>query len=282
MSASAATIQLILTANPLERAEGEVAVAGFFTDERPLRGGAARADWRLCGGLSRRIESGDLSGKSGEALLIGCGRALRAPRLMLLGLGDRHAFDQLRVSDETRAAVERCARLRCDRVALAPLGIAPDDVPRHAAALLAILVLVQVVLGAFVAGTKAGLTYNTWPLMDGTLVPSGLFIQSPWWKNLFENVATVQFDHRLGAYTLFAVAWLHAWQARGTGNGLSATMLAVLVSLQAALGIATLVMVVPLDVALTHQLGAVIVLIAAVSHLRAMWPAMPLPQANAA
>ncbi len=132
-----AQIDLILTARPLERVESEIAVAGFFTDERPLRGGAARADWRLCGGLSRRIESGDLSGKSGEAMLIGCGRALRAPRLMLLGLGDRQDYDQLRVSDETRQALGRCRKLRLKSIALTPLGIAPDDVPRHAAALVA-------------------------------------------------------------------------------------------------------------------------------------------------
>jgi len=133
-------IEVVLTARPLERVESDIAVAGFFADERPLRGGAARADWRLCGGLSRRIENGDLSGKSGEAMLIACGRALRAPRLMLLGLGDRHAYDQLRVSDETRSALERCRQLRLARVALAPLGIATDDVPRHAAALVAGLV----------------------------------------------------------------------------------------------------------------------------------------------
>jgi hypothetical protein len=130
-------IELILTTSPLERVEGDIAVAGFFSDERPLRGGAARADWRLCGGLSRRIESGDLSGKSGEALLIACGRALWSPRLLLLGLGDRHVFDPLRVADETREALDRCRKLRCERVALAPLGIAADDVPRHAAALVA-------------------------------------------------------------------------------------------------------------------------------------------------
>lgn len=134
------TADLVLTARPLERIESDIAVAGFFTDERPLRGGAARADWRLCGGLSRRIESGDLSGKSGEAMLIACGRALRSPRLMLLGLGDRDGYDLLRVSDEVRAALARCRRLRLRRVALSPLGIAPDDVPRHAAAVIAGLV----------------------------------------------------------------------------------------------------------------------------------------------
>lgn len=131
-----AGIEILLTSRPLERVEGEVAVAGFFSDDRPLRSGAARVDWRLCGGLSRRIESGDLSGKSGEALLIGCGRALRAPRLMLLGLGERHAFDQMRATDEMRTALERCRRLNCSRIAMSPLGIASDDVPRHAAALI--------------------------------------------------------------------------------------------------------------------------------------------------
>jgi len=130
-------IELTLTSRPLERAEGEVAVVGFFVDERPLRGGAARADWRLCGGLSERIESGDLSGKSGEALLIGCGRALAAPRLLLLGLGDRKAFDQLRVRNEIHHAMDRCQKLGCSRIALSPLGIATDDIPRHAAALVA-------------------------------------------------------------------------------------------------------------------------------------------------
>ena len=130
-----ATIELILTPHPLERIAGEVAVVGFFTDERPLRGGAARADWRLCGGLSRRIECGDLSGKSGEALLIGCGRALSSPRLMLLGLGDRQSFDRTRVRDEVREAVDRCLKLGCTRVAFAPLGFAADDIPRHAGAI---------------------------------------------------------------------------------------------------------------------------------------------------
>jgi hypothetical protein len=128
---------LELTARPLERVESDVAVAGFFTDERPLRGGAARVDWRLCGGLSKRIVKGDLSGKSGEALLMGCGRALRSPRLLVLGLGDRGDFDLLRFADETAEAMRRCVDLRCPQIALTPLGVSPDDVPRHAASLVA-------------------------------------------------------------------------------------------------------------------------------------------------
>ncbi len=129
------------------------------------------------------------------------------------------------------------------------------------------LALVQIFLGGLVAGLNAGLSYNTWPLMDGVLVPSGLLIQEPWWRNLFENAATVQFDHRLGAYLLFAVVLFHAWRARTTG----AFALAVLVAAQAALGISTLVMQVPLPLALLHQLGAVAVLTAAVVYWRGMF-----------
>jgi hypothetical protein len=125
---------LELTPRTLERVESDVAVAGFFNDERPLRGGAARADWRLCGGLSKRIERGDLSGESGEAFLIGCGRALRSPRLLVVGLGGRREFDLLRLSDEIAAVIGRCNRLRCSEIAMSPLGVAPDDLPRHAAA----------------------------------------------------------------------------------------------------------------------------------------------------
>ena len=166
-------------------------------------------------------------------------------------------------------------------------GLAPSPLSgsrqrlRGVAGLLVALTGLQIFLGGLVAGLDAGLTYNTWPLMDGTLVPSGLFALSPWWRNLFESVMTVQFDHRFGAYVLFALAWAHAGQARGTPYGRGAVGLALLVSLQACLGIATLLMAVPLDVALTHQLGAMIVLIAAVINLRRMWPAMPMAAAAA-
>jgi hypothetical protein len=128
-------ITIGLSPKPLERVESDVAVAGFFADDRPLRGGAARADWRLCGGLSQRIENGDLSGEAGEALLIGCGPALRTPRLLLLGLGERKGFDLARASEGMQRAMERCLLLGCPRLAVSPLGIAPDDVPRHVEAL---------------------------------------------------------------------------------------------------------------------------------------------------
>jgi cytochrome c oxidase assembly protein subunit 15 len=141
---------------------------------------------------------------------------------------------------------------------------------RRVASLIIALVLLQIFLGGLVAGLNAGMTFNTWPLMDGVLVPSGLLIQEPAWRNLFENAATVQFDHRMVGYVLFAVALLHALQARGNSHGRTALLLALLVTLQAVIGIATLLLVVPLHLALTHQLGAVIVLWVAVAHRRAM------------
>lgn len=134
-------------------------------------------------------------------------------------------------------------------------------------------VLVQIYLGGLVAGLHAGLTYNTWPLMDGAMVPSDLFIQSPWWRNLFENPKTVQFVHRIFAYTVLVLAILHLNQVRasapGTTHSRRAWVLLGLVLAQAAIGIATLLMSVPLHLGLTHQAFALVVLAFAVAHWRA-------------
>jgi cytochrome c oxidase assembly protein subunit 15 len=142
---------------------------------------------------------------------------------------------------------------------------------RIMAGLIVAMAFAQIFLGGLVAGTDAGLTFNTWPLMDGTFVPDGLLAQEPAWRNFFENVATVQFDHRIGAYLLLAVTFIHAIQARGTMVRRSALILFFVVLGQAALGVLTLIHAVPLPLGLLHQLGAVIVLIAAVMHLRAMF-----------
>lgn len=145
---------------------------------------------------------------------------------------------------------------------------------RPTATLLLALVVLQIGLGAFVAGLHAGLTYNTWPLMDGHLVPplADLLRQSPLWSNLFENVTTVQFDHRTVAYAVLIVALFHAaeaWsQAPGTGAARRAALLVGAVAAQAAIGITTLLLVVPLWAALLHQAFAMVVLGLAVLHRR--------------
>ena len=136
-----------------------------------------------------------------------------------------------------------------------------------------LLVLVQILLGAFVAGLKAGASYNTWPLMDGRLLPDGLGAMEPWYLNLFENALTVQFNHRLVAYALvFATLW-HVWRPRGTRNSrirFTAAALAAAVLAQAALGVATLLAQVPLALGLAHQAGAAAVFGVAVWHLHAL------------
>jgi cytochrome c oxidase assembly protein subunit 15 len=141
---------------------------------------------------------------------------------------------------------------------------------RAEAAGIAAVVLLQVAAGAFVAGLKAGSGWNTWPLMDGALIPEGLGAVSPWWANLFENALTVQFNHRLLAYAIAAaVAW-HLWSLLGsTQNGptrASGLVLAGAVLAQIVLGISTLLAHVPMPLALLHQSGAVAVLAAALWH----------------
>src|SRR5262245_29156741 len=148
---------------------------------------------------------------------------------------------------------------------------APARIRAGALALLA-LVLLQIYLGALVSGLRAGLIYNTWPLIDGGLVPDGarLFFEVPLWRNFFENALTVQFDHRIVAYALWLLAMLHAADvARAVRGGAALTgalVLASAVTLQAALGIAALLHQAPLSLALLHQAGAIAVLAIAVVH----------------
>ena len=143
---------------------------------------------------------------------------------------------------------------------------------RVTANVLVVLVLAQIYLGALTAGLRAGLTYNTWPLIDGALVPSAahLFFDQPLWRNFFENTLTVQFDHRMMAYTVLVLALLHAGDAlwmKGRGPVvIDAVVLALAVMLQAALGVLTLLYQVPIALGLAHQGMALIVLTIASLH----------------
>lgn len=139
---------------------------------------------------------------------------------------------------------------------------------KAAAWTLVLAVLAQIALGGFVAGSKAGFTYNTWPLMDGALIPpvEHLFKVKPFWENFVDNPTMVQFNHRIGAYLLLALAVWHAVAARGTGVAKMARMLAAMVLLQGVMGIVTLLLVVPLWAGLAHQAFAMLVLLVAVIH----------------
>jgi cytochrome c oxidase assembly protein subunit 15 len=152
---------------------------------------------------------------------------------------------------------------------------APPPVPgrvRVGAAAMLVLTLAQIYLGALVAGLRAGYAYNTWPLIDGALVPDAarLFFDTPLWRNFFENILTVQFDHRMLAYAIFLLALLHALDVeRGVKAGparAGAFALFAAIALQVALGIATLLWRVPLALALAHQAAAMAVLTVAALH----------------
>jgi cytochrome c oxidase assembly protein subunit 15 len=137
------------------------------------------------------------------------------------------------------------------------------------------LVLLQIALGGLVAGSKAGLTFNTWPLMDGRVVPplDMLFVVEPWIENFVDNVALVQFNHRIVAYVVVAFALYHAHQVIRQGPGTVAARRALGVAglclAQGALGVVTLLLAVPLWAGLAHQVVAMIVLAMAAVHARA-------------
>ncbi len=149
--------------------------------------------------------------------------------------------------------------------------------PRHgrewAALLLTGLILLQVAAGGFVAGLDAGFGFNTWPLMEGAMIPDGLLAAHPWWRNLFENALTVQFNHRMIAYLIVVLV---AWHALVLRSGPSLLLLAT-VLLQVVIGIWTLLWAVPLWLGLVHQGGALVVLAAALWNLHLMLSSRTAP-----
>lgn len=153
-------------------------------------------------------------------------------------------------------------------------GRADSGKLRRAAAALLLLVFVMVLSGALVAGTHAGLEYNTFPLMNGRVVPSGLFAMEPWYRNFFDNLGTVQFDHRLIAWLLaFLVPWLWLRVRRAAAPRrarLAADLLLGALALQITLGISTLLLVVPVPLAAAHQAGALLVFTAALFLLHSL------------
>ena len=125
------------------------------------------------------------------------------------------------------------------------------------------LVFVMALSGGLVAGLRAGHAYNTFPLMNGHLVPPEAFMLEPWWRNFFWNVATVQLVHRCFFWLLLVLVPLLWWQARRTPARIAAHHLLAMFIIQASLGISTLLLSVPIPLAAAHQAGAVVVLAAA-------------------
>jgi heme a synthase len=125
------------------------------------------------------------------------------------------------------------------------------------------LIFLMILAGGFVAGNKAGFAFNTFPLMNGAFVPAGLYAMTPGWINNFENIATVQFNHRLLAYVLLVVVTIYWWFGHKAALVASTRrmfywLLAAL-CVQIGLGISTLLLVVPVWLGALHQAGALLV-----------------------
>lgn len=134
----------------------------------------------------------------------------------------------------------------------------PHDTPAWG---LFALIFLQIMFGALVAGLDAGLTYNTYPLMDRQFIPEGLHQLSPWWKNHLESVLTVQFQHRMAALAVVACSLAYAWKRWALAQARPALRwLLGALALQFALGVATLLSVVDMWIAVPHQLGALLLL----------------------
>ena len=145
---------------------------------------------------------------------------------------------------------------------------APPSLARFSQAICA-LVFLMVLSGGLVAGLHAGLAYNTFPLMHGYLVPPDMLLIEPWYANFLGNMATVQFDHRMIAWTLAILIPLLWWKASRSDVSprarLAAHYLLAALIIQFALGVATLLLLVPVALGAAHQAGAVVMFSAALT-----------------
>lgn len=144
----------------------------------------------------------------------------------------------------------------------------------NSSGLMIALVFLMMLSGGLVAGTDAGLAYPTWPLMGDTFIPTGLYALTPAWLSIFEHIPTIQFNHRMFAYFLCVVLTIFATVVYRSADGSKGRWGAVFVVLalfaQISLGISTLLLKVPVPVALAHQGGAVLLLTAVLflSHVQ--------------
>jgi heme a synthase len=213
--------------------------------------------------------------------LFGAGAALGAVGWWMVssGLAGRVSVSQYRLGFHlTLACAIYAAILWTARGLGAPAAGSEPRRLRGTAVGLVWLVLLQIYLGALLAGLDAGLAFNTWPLIDGAFVPSAerLWFETPLWRNLFENSLTVQFNHRMLAYALWLLAMLHLveimWLRRGGATLNGALALACAITVQGGIGIVALLHQAPLALALLHQAMAIVVLTIAVVHAQRLAP----------
>ena len=146
---------------------------------------------------------------------------------------------------------------------------------RRFAHALAALIFVMALSGGLVAGIRAGFAYNSFPLMNGQVVPPEIMMIDPWYLNFFNNMATVQFDHRLLAWALALLIPIFWWRIRATSGvsrraRIGVSLLLATLAVQVTLGICTLLLVVPLPLAAAHQAGALLLFAASLNVAHAL------------
>jgi cytochrome c oxidase assembly protein subunit 15 len=232
--------------------------------------------------VARGWARGPMVGKLAVMFVLGGLQGVLGWYMVKSGLVDRPDVSQYRLTAHLGAALVIHAYMFWVALGLL-LPAAPQAGPSTGkppaggglAAGLAVLVLVTALSGGFVAGLDAGLSYNTFPLMSGQLIPDGLFAMDPPWVNFFENITTVQFDHRILAYAVAVMVALVWWRARNAGSPRirrAVTGLVLAAVVQVGLGIATLLLMVPVSVAALHQAGAVVLFTVALWVAHAMRP----------
>ncbi len=235
--------------------------------------------------VTRRIEKG-LGPKLVVLLCLGGLQGAIGWWMVASGLVERTDVSQYRLATHLTLAAIIFAAIFYVARGLAPhTEAAADRKMQRFAGIMVLLVLFQLYLGGLVAGLNAGLSYNTWPLMDGTVVPGGLFAIDPAWRNFFENPKMVQFAHRLGAYILLLAAFWQAFAAAirepRTTHARRAAILLGLIIIQAGIGIGTLLTQVDFHWAMLHQAFALVVLGFATAHWRGTKGPYPIPGAVA-
>lgn len=225
-----------------------------------------RLDWKLAPALGLLFVFGGLQGALGWWMVSS-------------GLSLRVDVSQYRLATHLGAAALLFAALVYVARTLTPRPLAAPVRRgwRLAVLVFAVLVFLQIIAGAFVAGIDAGMGYNTWPLMGGAYIPRGLGVMTPWWRNLFENALTVQFEHRMIAYVIVVYAAALIWMGRGLAfverPHVFLAMAGLLVLIQVGLGIAVLLLQVPISFAVMHQgvafvlLGTVVAYLADMRHI---------------
>jgi len=231
--------------------------------------------------LWRRAITGSLAWKLAGVFLLGGLQGALGWYMVQSGLVDDPRVSSVRLAAHLGVAFLIYAMMFWMALGLLnPVRVPASDSARRRAGMLVAIVFVMVLSGALVAAIRAGFAYNTFPLMNGQWIPAEIMSVDPWWRNFLDNMATVQFVHRVLA-VLVLLATIIVWarvqreppnrRARGWSHAL---MLAAIA--QAGVGITTLLAQVPLPLAALHQAGAVILFTCALGVRHTLRPAPQL------